>query len=85
MSKIEKIRQEIEKQIKDPLEYCYGVSSVNKLRELLDFIDTLELEKPMDLEEEINRYLHEECSDDDEPGIHEIAEHFAKWGAGHLK
>ena len=33
------------------------------------------------LEEEINRYLREECSNDDEPGIHEIAEHFAQWGA----
>lgn len=39
-----------------------------------------ESEKPINLEEEINRYLREECSDDDEPGIHEIAEHFAKWG-----
>ena len=51
--------------------------------ELLDFLDTLESEKPMNqegLEEEINRYLHEECSDDDEPGIHEIAEHFVEWG-----
>lgn len=37
-------------------------------------------ENPMNLEAEINRYLHEECSDDDEPGIHEIAEHFAEWG-----
>jgi len=45
----------------------------------------LESEKPMELEEEINRYLREECSDDDEPGIHEIAEHFAEWGAEHLK
>ena len=44
-----------------------------------------ESEKPMNLEEEINRYLREECSDDDEPGIHEIAEHFAQWGAEHLK
>ena len=43
-----------------------------------------ESEKPMNLEEEINRYLREECSDDDEPGIHEIAEHFAKWGVEHL-
>ena len=48
--------------------------------ELLSFLDTLEPEKPMNLEEEINRYLREECSDDDEPCIHEIAEHFAEWG-----
>lgn len=46
----------------------------------MDEIRGREPEKPMNLEEEINRYLHEECSDDDEPGIHEIAEHFAKWG-----
>lgn len=39
----------------------------------------------MNWEEELNRYLHEECSSDDEPGIHEIAEHFAEWGAEHLK
>lgn len=52
-----KIKTEIEKQIKDPLEHCYGVSSVNKLRELLDFIDTLELKKPVpkDLEEYASR------------------------------
>ena len=43
-----------------------------------------ESEKPMNWEEELNRYLHEECSDD-EPGIHEIAEHFAEWGAEHKK
>ena len=42
-----------------------------------------ESEKLMNLDEEINRYLHEECSDDDEPGIHEIAEHFAQWGVEH--
>lgn len=47
-----------------------------------------ESEKPMNqegLEEEINRYLREECSDDDELGIHEIAEHFAQWGAEHFR
>ena len=58
---------------------------IEAYNELLSFLDTLESEKPMNLEEEINRYLHEECSDDDEPGIHEIAEHFAHWGAEHSK
>ena len=46
------------------------------------FLDSLESKKPMQegLEEEVKRYLREECSDDDEPGIHEIAEHFAEFG-----
>ena len=43
-----------------------------------------ESEKPMNLEEEINRYLREECSDDDEPSISDTARHFAQWGAEHL-
>ena len=51
--------------------------------ELLDFLTTLESEKPMNLEEEINRYLREECSDDDEPSVSDLARHFAKWGAEH--
>ena len=52
--------------------------------ELLSFLSTLESEKQMNLEEEINRYLREECSDDDEPSVSDIAHHFAKWGAEHL-
>lgn len=32
------------------------------------------------LEEEIARYLREECSADDEPSISDIARHFAEWG-----
>lgn len=32
-----------------------------------------------DLEKEIQRYLREECSSDDEPSIGEIARHFANW------
>ena len=39
----------------------------------------------MSLEEEIQRYLREECSDDDEPTVSEIAYHFAEWGAEHLR
>lgn len=33
----------------------------------------------VDLEKEIQRYLREECSGDDEPTVSEIAHHFAKW------
>lgn len=32
-----------------------------------------------DLEEEVKRYLCEECSGDDEPTVSEIARHFAEW------
>jgi hypothetical protein len=43
-------------------------------------------EQPVEgLEDEIKRYLHEECSGDDEPSVSEIARHFAEWGAEHLK
>lgn len=38
-----------------------------------------------DLEEEIARYLCEECSADDEPSTSDIARHFAEWGAGNAK
>lgn len=34
----------------------------------------------MDLEKEIQRYLCEECSSDDEPTIAEIARHFYELG-----
>lgn len=85
-----KIKAEIERRLKKyatdvtmPLEVLGKV--ILELKELLSFLSTLESEKPMNLEEEINRYLHEECSDDDEPGIHEIAEHFAQWGAEHFR
>ena len=47
--------------------------------ELLSFLSTLESEKPMNLKDEINRYLREECSNDDEPSISETARHFAQW------
>lgn len=89
-AEIERLTDELELQARENAEanngeatdYCFGV--VDMQMNLLSFLTTLESEKPMNLEEEINRYLHEECSDDDEPGIHEIAEHFAQWGAEHL-
>ena len=34
----------------------------------------------VDLEKEIRRYLHEECSGDDEPTVSEIARHFCEFG-----
>ena len=92
MTTIEKIRVEIERQIKDPQEHCYGVSSVNKLRELLFFLDTLELEKPMNLEDfekaldnECKRYFNSMTPEQflNTPNT-AIARHFANWGAEHL-
>lgn len=77
-----KIKAEIEKQIKDPQEHCYGVSSVNKLRELLDFLDTLESEKPMNqegLEKEIDKTINE-CTNGYEFDWDKFARHFAQWG-----
>ena len=40
---------------------------------------------PEGLEEEISRYLREECAGDDEPSVSDIARHFAEWGATHVK
>jgi hypothetical protein len=77
---IQKIKAEIERRITNN---TFGAKL--ELIDILAWLDTLESEKPMNLEEEINRYLHEECSDDDEPSISEIARHFAQWGAEHLK
>lgn len=53
MENVKKLRKEIEKQINDPLEYCYGISSINKLREILAIIDSWQEEPPKELEEEI--------------------------------
>lgn len=88
MSIIEQIKAEIGRlKATNPSEYNYQNAEgyVWALDDILSFLSTLESEKPMNLEEEINRYLREECSNDDEPGVHEIAEHFAQWGAKHLK
>ena len=73
----------LNEKIKKATESWKGVDVDAMLAECRGY-DEEKSEKPMNLEEEINRYLHEECSDDDEPGIHEIAEHFAQWGAEHL-
>lgn len=90
---IQAIRNEIERQIKDPQEHCYGVSSVNKLRELLSFLDTLEeSEKPMNPDEfkkEIEKtWLEYECYNEDYDKVAEmswnefenVARHFYELG-----
>ena len=81
---IQAIKAEIERRIKELNKDKYisvdaQVCRTSELKYLLRFLSTLELE------EEISRYLREECSDDDEPSISEIARHFAQWGAEHAK
>lgn len=57
----------------------YGYRSC--ARDLLAFINSLQQEQSeVDLEKEIQRYLCEECSSDDEPTITEIATHFYELG-----
>ena len=96
MTIIEQIKAEIERQQKENVNYdenggfaSYCDSSAwSALDSMLTFVSGLEeSEKPMQegLEEEISRYLREECSDDDEPSISDTARHFAQWGAEHLK
>lgn len=61
------------------------------LEELLSFLDTLESEKPMnqeELEKELDRYLHGEFQQTAGGNFNnylQVARHFAKWGAEHLK
>lgn len=85
MDKIEKIRQEIERQIEEEknnlteeTELYYGARQQVRSK-LLSFLDTLSEELDKSLEAEIQRYLREECSSDDEPTVSEIAYHFAEW------
>ncbi len=93
MSKIEKIRAEIKKRHNYEKEmYCdtkpdgrpndgwaESLAIMGVLEDLLSFLDTLEEEPDKSLEEEIRRYLREECSSDDEPTTEETARHFAEW------
>ena len=85
---VDKLKAEIERRIalySSLSENTVNPNRIDEDRQILRFLSTLESEKPMDgLEDEIKRYLREECSDDDEPGIHELAEHFSQWGAEHL-
>ena len=94
MTIIEQIKAEIERRKMESIGFrnnekredwaSFFNGEATALENLLSFLSTLESEKPMNLEDEINRYLREECSDDDEPSISDIARHFAQWGAEHL-
>lgn len=94
MGKIEKIRAEIERQMKfyDEKEMKAWDDSEQgdedalwyqghrkMCAKLLTFLDTLSEESDKSLDEEIRRYYREECSSDDEPTTEEIARHFAEW------
>ena len=75
----EKLKAEIEIRLEkyDPNYTSAGL----ELQELLAFINYLQQEQSdVDLEKEIQRYLCEEYSSDDEPSIAEIARHFYELG-----
>ena len=93
MNTIDKIRAEIKKRRlhfnKEAEKYqalnngysqnCYGARDA--LRDLENFIDTLEEPVSEDLEEELENYYGSIPDDDDKINA---ARHFAKWGAEHL-
>ena len=97
MTVIEQLNAEIErlkaKYRKDMYKSNHeGLASVYKIEaynELLSFISTLESEKPMvqdeDLDKEIKRYIDEYYKEDCIVLIAHVARHFAEWGAEHLK
>lgn len=93
MELIQQIKAEVERRIKrNKEEYAPdGLFEVqDNLAKLLSFLSTLESEKPMELEEEVKRYYSDnfEYLSSDQPTLSiltNIARHFAKWGAEHLK
>ena len=83
MTIIEQIKAEVERlKIQEP-QSAEADGYNMAIADLLSIIEE-KSEKPMNqegLEEEISRYLREECSDDDDPSISDTARHFAKWSA----
>lgn len=85
---IQKIRNEIERQLENLGISDEAILVSGELSELLSFLDTIESEKPIpqdELEKEINRFrtiFQDEC---DPRVINEVARHFAQWGAEHAK
>lgn len=84
----DQIRAEIERRLKAIANSPSDggeMDAINGARclELMSFrkyIDTFPEQPVEGLEEEITRYLREECSSDNEPSVSEIARHFAEWG-----
>ena len=86
MDKIDNIRTEIEQLRRKVDDHNYyldnseqAVGYVNALLDIENFLDTLSEELDKSLEAEIQWYLREKCSGDDEPTVSEIARYFAKW------
>ena len=86
-----KIKAEIERRLlekdhgfEDEADYGYHCC----LKDIKQFLSTLESEKPMEqegLEEEIERYLPNIPENPYNEELRVFARHFAKWGAEHLK
>ena len=87
----ETIRAEIERIRSEAVTASFGNDSywlrsrVATCVDILAFLDTLPEQPVEGLEEEIARYLREECARDDEPSVSDVARHFAEWGASHAK
>lgn len=92
---IEKIRAEVNRRkllLTQHSKLTYDLireTFIKEYDDLLRFLSDLEkeCEKPTTaegLEEEISRYLREDCSKG-QPSIREVVRHFAKWGAEHIK
>lgn len=64
------------------------IGAAQALDDILPFLSTLELEKPMNqrgLEREIERCLWQLSDDPSNEELRMFARHFAEWGAEHLK
>ena len=80
MDKIEKIKEWLKPYLEEDTardEHEEGFFHCAML--LNEFLDTLSEELDKSLEAEIQWYLREKCSGDDEPTVSEIARYFAKW------
>lgn len=86
----DRLRARIEKKLQENADKAlvFGAAFAGRTaedNEIINLLDTLPEQPVEGLEEEITRYLREECSSDNEPSVSEIARHFAEWGAEHLK
>lgn len=102
MTIIEQIKAEIERRINELSEAetnfreegcdsisAFLISGISELQKILSFISTLESEKPMNQDEELNEEIKKEMAKLPffirGKDLIAFARHFAKWGAEHLK
>ena len=79
---IDMIRSEVERRFTEYNQDSNHHIQAAECASILDFIDSITDEPVAEgLEEEIKRYLREDCSKDDEPTTSDIARHFAEWQA----